>query len=821
MKKLVSLVLFLTLATGANANLLTNGSFEDNLIGWDIFLPHGATIATVNSHSDMGGEGTTYWEPTDGSRFAIMKTNGSGQEATLSQTFDVEVGYILSFDYFWDSRDHKPFDDRVKGELLVDGLLVATLFTESVENDPEDCWGTPWKNISYTFTNAGRYTLRFSICNDLDSIVDSYIGIDNVKLEGCLPPPKPNNPDPCDGAKDVSVGTFLSWNGSGDCSAFCDLVNGGFENGVFAPWTTVTGPGSELTHWNVSSGGTGFFGNGAPLEWNFFAQNGFDGEAGLFYDIYQEVTIPACASSAVLNWSERIQWDISGWSATLPREYVVSVQPAGGGADLAVLYTTTLNPGTAGDTGYVSHSVDLLSAAPQIAGQTVRINFHEYIPEEYTGPAQFDLDGISLICNGVTSPTSMALTNNLLSASDYLQVGTIDAEELRAKYKRLRIARADSSANGYPPAYQNHSKGVQLPLSCITNAGHSATSSIIFDDDMESGTNGWTHYCVSGFVPDNWQFSDARSTSGTTSWYSGRTVEPEGDTALESPDIDLRGTGTAMLTFNHWYHFDDCDDQEFDPDGGIVEVRVLPGSNWTQIFPTGGYPGVIDSVCGNPLEGLDAYTHNSGGVFLPTGFDLTPFTGNIIRIRFRVGWDCGNCELEEGWYIDDVVVTGDSEPSEPSTYDVYFDTNDTPTKLLVSDLNEPMCYPGMLECDTMYYWQVVAKNTCGETAGPVWSFKTVSCPALVQEVITEKLEILEKIDTALEKEQVARRGFERLLESGEYGDLKKGDIVKAKQKIHSAIQHEEQAETAIGKSIEKLYDALSSLGIELNANDEE
>lgn len=177
----------------------------------------------------------------------------------------------------------------------------------------------------------------------------------------------------------------------------CTFVNNGFETGDFAGWTTVNGTGSELTPWNVSTGGTGWFGNGFPAEGTFFAQNGFDGDAGLFYDIYQEVTIPADATSAQLSWKERIQWDLLSFGpATLPRLYEVTIQPTGGGVPIATLFTMTLDPGTVGDTGYVAHSVDLLVAAPGINGSTVRINWHEEIPETYTGPAQFDLDDICL-----------------------------------------------------------------------------------------------------------------------------------------------------------------------------------------------------------------------------------------------------------------------------------------------------------------------------------------------------------------------------------------------------------------------------------------
>jgi len=45
--------------------------------------------------------------------------------------------------------------------------------------------------------------------------------------------------------------------------------------------------------------------------------------------------------------------------------------------------------------------------------------------------------------------------------------------------------------------------------------------------------------------------------------------------------------------------------------------------------------------------------------------------------------------------------------------------------------------------------------------------------------------------------------------------------VKAKQKTHSAIQHEVQAQTDVDKSIEKLRDALAALDIELDTYDKQ
>ena len=83
---------------------------------------------------------------------------------------------------------------------------------------------------------------------------------------------------------------------------------------------------------------------------------------------------------------------------------------------------------------------------------------------------------------------------------------------------------------------------------------------------------------------------------------------------------------------------------------------------------------------------------------------------------------------------------------------------------------------------------------------------------MIEKAIIENIKALERIDAALEKEQMAYEALEELLESGDYGDLKKSDIIHAMQQIHSSIQHEELSKKAIEKSIEKLLYSLSALG---------
>ncbi|UCE98880.1 MAG: LamG domain-containing protein [Planctomycetota bacterium] len=80
--------------------------------------------------------------------------------------------------------------------------------------------------------------------------------------------------------------------------------------------------------------------------------------------------------------------------------------------------------------------------------------------------------------------------------------------------------------------------------------------------------------------------------------------------------------------------------------------------------------------------------------------------------------------------------------------------------------------------------------------------------------IGEKEEVLSTIEETLDEEAKAYDDLEEMLESKDYGDLKKRDIIKAKQDIHSSMQHEEQAAGAVERSIDKLYSALTALGWE-------
>ncbi|UCC97075.1 MAG: hypothetical protein JSW66_14660 [Phycisphaerales bacterium] len=196
MKKLTMICVLAALVvpgSGVRA-AVTNGSFETgDLTGWSWTIPAGASIDVVTSHSDPTGTGTTSWGPTDGSYFALLKTDGPGSLTQLYQSYSMTPGNPLMFDYFWDSRDYKPFDDTatlsVYSGVGVGGPLVGSITLNSVSADPQDYWGTPWQTWSLDVGSAGLYTVAFEVRNSLDGILDSFIGIDNVRLD-IIPAPE-------------------------------------------------------------------------------------------------------------------------------------------------------------------------------------------------------------------------------------------------------------------------------------------------------------------------------------------------------------------------------------------------------------------------------------------------------------------------------------------------------------------------------------------------------------------------------------------------------------------------------------------------------
>lgn len=177
------------------------------------------------------------------------------------------------------------------------------------------------------------------------------------------------------------------------------ITNPSFETGDFTGWVTqdLSSPLFPLQVGGAGlSSGFGLF-TSAPTNGAFAALNGFDGSTGTIR-IGQDITVTA--ANPVINFDYRGGWDMT-FGATQSRLFDVNIEVAGGGANLLNMNFITALPNTIVlDTGNLTGSVDLSS----FAGQTVRLSFDWFVPENFTGPAFFQLDNIR-----VPEPGTLAL----------------------------------------------------------------------------------------------------------------------------------------------------------------------------------------------------------------------------------------------------------------------------------------------------------------------------------------------------------------------------------------------------------------------------
>ncbi|MEO8269764.1 MAG: hypothetical protein ABI557_08590, partial [Aureliella sp.] len=196
------------------------------------------------------------------------------------------------------------------------------------------------------------------------------------------------------------------------------VTNGSFETGDFSGWTSFT-TGFPYIDWTVSGAGFGpGYGMAAtkPQDGSFDAWNGFDGSGPMQYIMYQDVTIPS-ASTPVLTWQDRIQWNFAfNGSATAARIYDLLILDPVTSDVLANPYSySTGTDLILGDSGWQSHTFDMSA----FAGQTVRLYFAEDVPESFTGPGQIEFDNISLNLGGPPLPTNVDdLIANYVATAD-------------------------------------------------------------------------------------------------------------------------------------------------------------------------------------------------------------------------------------------------------------------------------------------------------------------------------------------------------------------------------------------------------------------
>ncbi|OYD15223.1 hypothetical protein CH333_06130 [candidate division WOR-3 bacterium JGI_Cruoil_03_44_89] len=183
---------------------------------------------------------------------------------------------------------------------------------------------------------------------------------------------------------------------------------------------------------------------------------------------------------------------------------------------------------------------------------------------------------------------------------------------------------------------------------------------VAFSDDMEEGTDGWSHTNIRPGYRDEWHLTSNRNHTpdGGQSWWCGN--EASGgysnkvDAVLISPEVNL--DSLSFLAFWHWIDVE-IENDTVAWDGGIVEMSTDGGNHWSQITPIGGYPYRIEY---NPASPFVWNTPCFSGFF---DWSLAQFKieGYNGPAQFRLHFGSDSYVTYEGWYIDDVIVYNISE----------------------------------------------------------------------------------------------------------------------------------------------------------------
>ena len=176
-------------------------------------------------------------------------------------------------------------------------------------------------------------------------------------------------------------------------SASAGISNGSFEAGM-TDWA-VDDLDSPFFVLDSYAGGTvdtfGWGWSNTPTDGEFSMVTGWDGDgftSGPLITIAQDITVDA----GTLEFDYRAAWDLT-FGGLADRTFSVIIEEAGGGAVLDSMLFLTATQGSVNlDTGQLAGSMDLSA----FAGDTVRLIFEWSVPEDFAGPAQFDLDNVRL-----------------------------------------------------------------------------------------------------------------------------------------------------------------------------------------------------------------------------------------------------------------------------------------------------------------------------------------------------------------------------------------------------------------------------------------
>jgi subtilisin family serine protease len=258
---------------------------------------------------------------------------------------------------------------------------------------------------------------------------------------------------------------------------------------------------------------------------------------------------------------------------------------------------------------------------------------------------------------GAFSPSSQVyvLSNSSLSSLSWAVAKSQNWVSLSATNGTLLPSAATNitvsiNANGNNLAVSNYTDTV-IFTNVTTGSGSTtrpvtlivqAPISTIFLADFEDGTGGYSAdgftYTASGGLSNLWHGSMRRSASPTHSQYYGLESGGNYDTGaqnagnVQSPSISLTGvTAPITLSFKYWLQTENFPGY----DVATVQLSTNAGGTWMTL----------------------ATLPNSAS-FITWSGDISAHAGRNILVRFDFDTIDDFANAYEGWYVDDVTITG-------------------------------------------------------------------------------------------------------------------------------------------------------------------
>jgi hypothetical protein len=603
-----------------------------------------------------------------------------------------------------------------------------------------------------TITADSSITIFVDLSSEVNYQINPSLHFVEVELtyeSTCLPPDAPNNPDPCDGAADVPIDTYLSWNGGdggkpGTCVVVPNantFVEGNRNNGY--PFHLVSSMRYQQIYDAAEVGQSGVI-----TEIRLRPDADF-GDPFSSANMTVEIFLGYAATS-VLAPSGTFANNIGpGYVKVYDGILTLSSNDVGGpprNFDVIVNVDDIFEYDPANgplllDVKLYSSSGSTFFDAVGFGVQTATTRIYSSSVGSPTGTIHFDGSGppyglVTMFCFNGAVPKMQSLNKvtsvNVRDPNTYevdLETGTVvdSAASQEANNKLLDDMgnQTGSKAQFSLCTFQTAAPSDVLIFrphintnSRLAGLGYNVTATANAGDLTRANLQGYCALWIDVGVNPSDYASQASEIRDWVSFDGGGllVVQP----SITGANVSVFPPGYEVTIFNTWWP------------GNENATIVYPSHPMVFGLSNAALSGNFDWVRSQDIGNLwdiiavDAETP-SDIALLAGGFGngrLAFCTGNFGAISADPGSDQFVVQMVD-W-----LCSGPVAPPCAITYDVYLGTDPCSLELIpeCNDICEPNCDPtpgpGDLNECTTYYWQVVAKNRCGTTAGDIWSFKT-------------------------------------------------------------------------------------------------